>query len=224
MSVAITIKLNEGLYLKEPQDSTLGKKIIKHSILIIDDLGFEAFTFKKLADEINSTETSIYRYFENKHLLLIYLISWYWEWVSYLIKTNTLNIEDPKKKLSIIINAFVSASIENPTVDYVNESKLHDVAISEGAKVYHTKKVDEENSKGFFKNYKDLAALVSKVVLEINPDFNYPHAFATNLFEMSNNHIYFAKHLPKLTDIKLKENRFDEVEKMLNYFAEKLLA
>lgn len=132
MSVKILISLNKELYLRNPQDSTLGRKIIQHGILLIDDLGFEAFNFKKLATSINSTESSVYRYFENKHLLLIYLVSWYWEWVSYLIKINTLNVEDPKKKLNIIIHALVSAAIENPSVDYVNESKLHNVVIAEG--------------------------------------------------------------------------------------------
>jgi len=97
MSVAIKISLNEGLYIKEPQDSLLGRKIIKNSILLIDKFGFESFTFKKLADKINSTEASIYRYFENKHLLLLYLVNWYWEWVNYLININTLNIDDPRK-------------------------------------------------------------------------------------------------------------------------------
>jgi hypothetical protein len=46
---------------------------------------------------------------------------------------------------------------------------------------------------------------------------------ATNLFEMSNTHIFFAQHLPRLTDISIVENENDEVEKMLNYFVEKLL-
>lgn len=224
MSVKILISLNEDLYLRNPQDSTLGQKIIQHSIVLIDDLGFEAFNFKKLAAEINSTESSIYRYFENKHLLLLYLVSWYWEWVSYLIKINLLNIEDCDKKLNIIIHALVSAAIENPSVDYVNESKLHDVVISEGMKTYYTKEVAEENSKGFFKNYKELVALISEVVLEINPNFKYPLAFATTIFEMSNNHIYYAKHLPRLTDVKVEKNKFDEVEKMLVYFANRLLS
>ena len=223
MSVGIKISLNEGLYLKDPQDSNLGRKIIKHSIVLIDEVGFEAFTFRKLAKEIHSTEASIYRYFENKHLLLIYLVSWYWEWVIYLININTLNIPDPRERLRIIIKAFVSAPMENPAVDYVNESILHDVVISEGTKAYHTKEVDEENSKGFFKNYKKLACLVSNVVVEINPDFKYPYAFSTNLFDMSNNHIYYAKHLPTLTDIQVEENKFDEVEKMLNYFSDNML-
>jgi len=135
-----------------------------------------------------------------------------------------MNVEDPRKKLKIIIHSFVSASKDNPSVDYVNESKLHNIVISEGGKAYHTKDVDDENSKGFFLSYKNLATTVSIVISEINSDFKYPFALATNLFEMSNNHIYFAKHLPKLTDISVKENDVNEVENMLNYFTDKLLA
>ncbi|SRX55273.1 TetR/AcrR family transcriptional regulator [Aequorivita sp. CIP111184] len=223
MGIEIKIALNEGLYLKDPQDSVLGRNIIKHSIILLSDLGFEAFNFKKLAQEMNSTEASIYRYFENKHLLLLYLVSWYWEWVAYLIRINTTNIDDPKRKLEIIINSFVSASVDNPTTDYVDESKLHSVIIAEGIKAYHTKEVDNENGKGFFKNYKQLINNVAGVIMEINPTFEYPYALASNLFEMSNNHIYFAKHLPRLTDIQVSENKYSEVEKMLNYFASKLL-
>ena len=224
MSVEIKISLNDGLYLKEPQDSKLGRRIIQHSIILIDEFGFESFTFKKLAEKIDSTEASIYRYFENKHLLLLFLVNWYWEWVSYLITINTMNVQDARIKLRIIVHSFVSAPKDNPGVEYVNESKLHHIVISEGVKAYHTKEVDKENSKGFFSSYKNLANSVSKVISEINPNFKYPYALATNLFEMSNNHIYFAKHLPRLTDISVKENDVDEVEKMLNYFVEKLLA
>jgi len=223
MSIEIKMSLNDGLYLRQPQDSKLGRNIIQSSILLIDEFGFEAFTFKKLAEKINSTEASIYRYFENKHLLLLFLVNWYWEWVNYLISFNTMNVEDSRKKLRIIIHSFVSASRDNPSVEYVNESKLHNIVISEGGKSYHTKDVDNDNSKGFFISYKNLASTVSQVISEVNPTFKYPFALATNLFEMSNNHIYFAKHLPRLTDVSVKENDVEEVEKMLNYFVDKLL-
>ena len=69
MTIGIQITLNERLYLRDPQATDLGKKIIKHSILLIDEIGFEAFTFKKLASRMSSTEASVYRYFENKHML-----------------------------------------------------------------------------------------------------------------------------------------------------------
>ncbi len=223
MAVGIKISLNKGLYVRDPQATTLGQKIIKHSILMMDELGFEAFNFKKLALRMESTEASVYRYFENKHFLLLYLVSWYWEWVNYLIEINTLNIEDPKRKLKIIIDTFVYASKENPSIEYVNESVLHRLIIAEGSKAYHTKEVDSENKEGFFVNYKQLTEKVSEVILEIKPDFPYPHALASTLFEMANNHIYFAQHLPQLTDVKVKGENYDEVEQMLEYFAFRIL-
>jgi len=223
MAIGIKISLNEGLYLRDPQETSLGKKIIKQSILLIDEIGFEAFNFKKLSQQMESTEASVYRYFENKHLLLTYLVCWYWEWVSYLIDINTMNIEDPDRKLKIIIATLVYASKDNPSIEYVNESVLHRLIIAEGTKAYHTKEIDKENSEGFFINYTTLTAKVAEVILEVNADFPYPNALASNLFEMANNHIYFALHLPRLTDVTVKEDDFQEVEKMLEYFAFSLL-
>ncbi len=222
MAVGIKISLNNRLFQRDPQETTLGKKIIKNSILLIDEIGFEAFNFKKLAIKMESTEASVYRYFENKHMLLLYLVSWYWEWVSYLIDINTMNIKGAKRRLKIIISTLVSASKENPSIHYVNESVLHRVVISEGSKAYHIKEIDEENKEGLFLNYKILSEKVANVIMELNPDFPYPHALASNLFEMANNHIYFAQHLPRLTDVKVDED-FSEVETMLRYFAFKVL-
>ncbi len=219
MAISIKISLNDKLYLRDPQGTALGQKIIKESIVLIDEIGFESFNFKKVAKAMTSTEASVYRYFENKHYLLIYLVSWYWEWVNYLIDIHVMNIPDPKKRLKIIIQTFVYASKDNPSIDYVNESILHRIIIAEGTKAYHTKEVDKENTEGFFLNYKKLNAKVAAVITEINPDFPYPHTLASNLFEMANNHIYFALHLPKLTDVTVKEDNFDEVEKMLEFFA-----
>ena len=223
MAIGIKISLTEKLYLRDPQETSLGKKIIKESIILIDEIGFEAFNFKKLAIAMGSTEASVYRYFENKHFLLIYLVSWYWEWVNYLIDVNVMNIEDPKRKLKIIIGTLVYASKDNPSIDYVNESILHRLIIAEGVKAYHTKEVDQENTDGFFINYKKLSEKVACVISDINPKFPYPHTLASNLFEMANNHIYFAQHLPRLTDVVVKDDNFEEVEQMLEYFAFTLL-
>lgn len=223
MAIGIKITLNKGLYIRDPQETVLGQKIIKHSILLIDEIGFEAFNFKKLAVRMDSTEASVYRYFENKHLLLIYLVSWYWEWVSYLIDFNTMNIESPERKLKIVIKTFVYASLENPSIEYVNESVLHRLIIAEGTKAYHTKSVDEENKDGFFVNYNQLTEKVAAVIREVDADFHYPRALASNLFEMANNHIYFAQHLPGLTDVKVIDEDFSEVENMLEFFVCSLL-
>lgn len=73
LSQQIKFVINEKLYNKDPESSDLGKSIIKHSIELLDELGYEQFTFKKLGEVIKSNESSIYRYFESKHNLLIYL-------------------------------------------------------------------------------------------------------------------------------------------------------
>jgi len=223
MIITSNITISEGLYLRDPLQTSLGRKIISCSIDLIDEIGFEAFTFKKLAAKMESNQTSIYRYFENKHLLLLYLVVWYWNWVSSLIDYNTKNIKDPFQRLSIIIENFVDASKENPTIDFVNEKKLHHIIINESSKSYHTKKVDNENKDGFFKAYKALIEKVSSVILEIDNKFPYPHALASNLFEMANNQIYFAEHLPKLTDVKVKNEDYKEVVTLLNFYAKRIL-
>ena len=214
MSIFIQMQLNERLYLKNPQDTKLGKKIIQYSIILIDEIGFEAFTFKKLAERINSTEASVYRYFENKHRLLVYLLCWYWEWMKFHIDYNTMNIEDPKQKLKIAISAIVDTSRRNTSIQFV---------VAEATKAYHTKQVDEENKEGFFLTYKSLAKRIAKIIKEVNPDYAYPRALASTLLEMANNHIYFAQHLPSLTDIEVKEGDLSQVEELLEDFAFGLL-
>lgn len=219
MSIEIKIRLNNNLYLRDPQETTLGQRIIKDGIILIDEIGLEQFNFKKLAKKIGSTEASIYRYFENKHILLIYLVSWYWEWISYLIDMRTMNIESAEKRLKIIIKILAHASKNDPAINYVDQDILHRLIIAEGTKAYHTKAVDSENQKGFFLNYNQLTDKIGKIILEINPHFAYPNALASNLFEMANNHCYFAQHLPRLTDVQVEGDNFGEVEKMLCYFA-----
>ena len=213
----------KGLSLRDPLQSKLGRSIITHSIILIDEIGFESFTFKKLALKMQSNETSLYRYFENKHFILLYLVVWYWNWVSYLIDYNTKNIIDSNNKLNIIIDNFVDATKENPSIDFVNEKILHRIIIAESAKVYHTKNIDEENKQGFYKSYKSLIQKVADVILDINPEFPYPHSLANNLFEMANNEIFFAEHLPRLTDIKVPNENYGQVNKMLKYYKSKML-
>ena len=99
----ISISINSELYLKDPHTSTLGISMLGGAIVLIDKLGFELFTFKKLANEINTTEASIYRYFENKHKLLVYLTAWYWAWLEFQISFHTNNMNEPVEKLKRVI-------------------------------------------------------------------------------------------------------------------------
>lgn len=223
MYLITNFSIPQGLTIRDPLQSSLGRNILTNSVLLMYEIGFESFTFKKLAEKMGSNETSLYRYFENKHYLLLYLVVWYWNWVSYLIEFNTNNITDPNIKLDLIIDNFVDATKENHSVDFINEKILHRVIISESSKSYHTKNIDEENKQGFYKSYKVLIQKVADVILEINPNFPYPHSFATNLFELANNEIFFAEHLPRLTDVKVENEDYSQVNNLLKYYKDKML-
>ncbi|MCB0633997.1 MAG: TetR/AcrR family transcriptional regulator, partial [Lewinella sp.] len=146
----INLKINDNLFLKDPQQTELGRKIIESSVQLIDEMGLEQFTFRKLADVIQSTETSVYRYFENKHQLFVYLLNWYWEWMMVRIDLNTLNISNPAVKMKIILNVMVDTANRNTAIEFVDEEALHRIVVTEGTKGYHHKMVDEENKDGFF--------------------------------------------------------------------------
>lgn len=220
----VNLKINPNLHLKNPQQTDLGKKIIEHSVLLIDKIGFEQFTFKKLAEVIASTEASIYRYFENKHQLFVYLLNWYWEWMIIRIDLNTMNISDPIKKFKIVLGIIVDTANRNTAVEFVDEEALHRIVVREGTKGYHHKWVDEENKEGFFLSYKQLTQQIADLLLEINPDFNYPKATASMLIETANNNLYFARHLPRLTDLTGEgSNLSNQITKMLEFYAFSLL-
>lgn len=223
MVLDIKFKLNDSLYCKDPQETDLGRKILSQSIVLIDRVGFESFTFRKLAKEIESTEASIYRYFENKHLLLLFLDNWYWEWVHYLIKINTLNVESSKRRLRLAIQCIVNATEENPMTTYINENLLHRIIIQEGSKAYHTQGVDDGYKDGLFHSYKDLVVTIANLIGCVNPSFPYKQSLASNLFEMANNQMYFAQHLPALTDLSHQKGTYQALQEMMEYFVFKLL-
>jgi hypothetical protein len=206
MKLQLQIKMNEALFLRNPESSELGKNILKHSIPLIYKMGFEAFTFKKLAEDIGTTEAGIYRYFENKHKLLVYLTAWYWGWLEFQISFHTNNIKDPTVKLKRVIKLLAKNVEDDETTSYINESLLHQIVISEGSKAYLTKQVGEDNKQQFFKPYKDLCAVVGNIILECNPKYKYPKSLASTIIEMAHFQNFFMYNLPSLTDFgKTKE-------------------
>lgn len=197
----VSIQVNEHIFLKNPESSELGKRIVAGSIDMIDEMGFELFTFRKLGKKINSTEASIYRYFESKHRLLLYLTSWYWGWMEYRLVFSLANVHSPKDRLLKAIDLLTEQVIEDSSFTHINEMKLHRIVISESSKVYLTKDVDQENKEGVFGGYIRLVGRVSSIILEINPKYKYAHMLVSTLIEGSHQQHYFAEHLPRLTDV-----------------------
>jgi len=202
----VSIHVNEKVYLKNPESSELGFRILEGSIDLIHDMGFERFTFRKLAKEINSTEATIYRYFESKHKLLLYLISWYWGWLEYRLVFGLANIVSPEEKLERAIVILTDQVVEDGSFSHINEVKLNKIMIRESYKGYLTKEVDSENQEGIFAIYKQLVKRVSDIILEIKPDYEYSHMLVSTMMEGAHLQRYFAEHLPRLTDVIVGED------------------
>lgn len=200
MEIELQIKMNEKLFLRNPEQSELGRKIVMYSIEMIHQFGFEAFTFKKLAEAIGTTEAGVYRYFENKHRLLIYIAAWYWTWLEYQVAYRTNNINDPVVKLRMIIQLLATTVEDDLSTSYVDESLLHQIIITEGSKTYLTKRVTEDNKDRLFKPYKDLCAHIASIILECNPEYAYPKSLASTIIEMAHLQNFFMYNLPSLTD------------------------
>jgi len=214
---SVQIRVNDRIYLRDPEQTELGRRIIEAAIKLIEKIGFEQFTFKKLANEIKSTEASIYRYFENKHKLLTYLVSWYWAWLEYQVEFQTHNIEDPKRQLQIALRILSDDISYDLQFSHVDESLLHKIVVAESSKSYLTKEVDADNREGFFLSYKSLTKKVADIVEVVNPKFKYPRALVSTMIEASHQQKYFSQHLPSLTEIKVLEGGDKEILQFLEY-------
>ena len=209
MDFQVIFKVNNKIYLRDPEGSELGKQIIKGAIDLIYDLGFEHFTFKKLAIEIKTTEATIYRYFENKHRLLLYILNWYWSYLAYLVMFQLQNINDTKVKLKTIVHLLTHELPESAgRLDY-NKNFLTQIVIAESSKVYLVKEVREINKNEVFKPYKDLCAKIAEVITAYNPGYKYPKSLSSTLIETANHQQFFSNFLPRLTDVgAIEDNEF----------------
>ena len=197
---SVKIGMNEKIYVKDPESSDLGKRIVEQSILMIDDIGFESFTFKKLGVKIGSNESSIYRYFENKHKLLLYLASWYWGWLEYQLVFATNSIADASKKLEKAIEIVTKTTVKDSSFSHINEVLLNKIVINEYSKSYLTKEVDLENKEGYFKIYKRLVTRISQMISSVNTSYKYPSSLASTILEGSLHQHFLKDHFRSLTD------------------------
>ncbi len=194
------IALNDKLYLRDPQATGLGRRLVAESIGLIDAVGFEQFTFKKLAQRMASTEASLYRYFENKHRLLVYLVSWYWAWLAFQIRFHTHNVPDPRQRLRLTLGILTGTYPPAPAPAGLDAAALARIVVHEASKSYLTRAVDDDNREGLFREYKQLVAGIAAVVREINPAYAHPHALVSTVVEAARKQLFFAQHLPSLTN------------------------
>jgi AcrR family transcriptional regulator len=201
----LKISVSDKIFIKDPETSDLGKRILEQSILLINEIGFDNFTFKKLGTKIGSNESSIYRYFENKHKLLLYLTSWYWAWVEYQLVIETFSISNTAERLEKAI-LIVTRTIEKDSkFSHINEPLLYRIIVNESSKSFLTKEVDAENKEGYFEIYKRLIARLEQMIIAVKPNYKYGLSLASTILKGSLHQHFLFEHFPSITSCKNEE-------------------
>jgi hypothetical protein len=124
---------------------------------------------------------------------------WFWGWTESKLIFAITNIEDKELKFRKAIKIITEDVLEDRNFKDINERKLQKVVYDESAKAYINKVVDDENRNGVFAYYKSVVQRVSDIVLEINPDYPYPHMLVSTIIEGTHLQRFFVDHLPGLT-------------------------
>lgn len=198
----LKIAVPEKIYVKDPESSNLGKRIVEHGILLINDIGFDSFTFKKLGIVIGSNESSIYRYFESKHKFLLYLSSWYWAWIEYQLVFETHSLSNSKEKLSKAVDIVCRTIKEDSNFSHINEVVLNRIIINENSKSFLTKEVDQENKDGYFVVYKRIVQRLRDIIINAAPNYLYASSLASTVIEGSLHQHFLKDHFSSITDCK----------------------
>ena len=197
------IPVLEEIALRNPQATQLGQRIIEGSILLINELGFEQFTFKKLALSVGTTEASVYRYFASKQKLLLYLINWYWGRLECRLHLQTQG-GNPKERLTKALELLLVPQASS--LSFTNEKRLQRIVIHEASKVFLTKAVDADHQTGFHRIYSQIVHYISDLVRAYHPKCKYPEMLVTTLLEGSLQQRFFGQHLPEVTNASEQED------------------
>lgn len=197
---ALNISVSTKLYNKNPEETDLGKRILSKSIELMEEMGYEHVTFKKIGLAIESTEASVYRYFQNKHQLLAYLINWYWGWLEVKMAQEFMMLNRAEDKLKRAIELLVLPMDEDERIPHIDEGTLQRLVVAEYPKIYLTKEVDAENEEGYFLGYKRICDILGNLALQINPDYKYPHSLFSTVISAAQSQQFFTEHLPRLSD------------------------
>lgn len=202
----VAIKIDPQLHVKDPLTSAVGQEIIRQSVALLAAEGLEAFTFKKLAVTLSSTESTIYRYFKNKQQLMMYLASWYWSMLEWKVVFASANVIQPKEKLDKALAVLSAPVVGNSETDFFNEQKMHGIVVSESFKAFVVNNLQKKERIGYFAAYSNLCSRIAEIISENKKSFKYPKALAATILEAAHYQIFLQSRLPELTDLPKGDN------------------
>ena len=190
-----------SLHLRDPATSAIGERILSEGLVLMNELGLEAFTFKKLTEYAECTEATIYKYFPNKQRLLQYYFQLYWMWLDTHCQQEGRLLLDPWERVQGDIRALCGLWAKDAMAAQLDPIVLRELVIVEGSKSFLHRNVDEDNKLKLFQPYKNLCAHLASEIKACDKTCKQPRTFATMLIEMARSLEFAMEHLPALTEL-----------------------
>ncbi len=223
MITQLRLEVPAELFIKDPFSSELGAKIVEAAIQLINKIGYEDFTFKKLALSCKTTEATIYRYFHSKQQLLAYLCALYWSYTTLIIELEGEKLNSNSKKqlgslLQILSNNVELKSLSNTLLI----EELFRLVIKQWPKVNHLDGEQNTYLNDAVNAYKKVTQLFANVLHTIQPKLRYSLVYADT--------IVMAIHNYALNSCREKEFTIDkksfskEIQKFSEQLTQKIIA
>lgn len=209
----------QAFFKKEPESSELGRRIVAEGLPLLYELGFEAFTFRKLAERLQTTEASVYRYFENKHHLLLYYMSMYWLWLEYHLTFGVQNLNDPRVRLHKALEMISMPGKLHWGFDEFSFDRMQELVVAEWGRVYYTREIDAENQAGLFTDYIRFCQRLSEMIAEAAPEYPYPNSLVSATMNVLFVQRFYSGHFPSLSDLQENDQRITHFVKNMVFGA-----
>ncbi|MFM9985543.1 MAG: TetR/AcrR family transcriptional regulator [Flavobacteriales bacterium] len=197
----INFSIAESLSAKNPIGSEIGQEILRKSSQLIERDGIDLFTFKKLAIEMGSTESTIYRYFGNKHQLLLYLSSWYWNLLEVKLAFMTSNVNNPTERLDLALQFLGHPIDELSATSFLDERVLHQIVVRDSTKSINALGMSTKKNLEYLDAYVNLIKRLSEIIHKVNPRYKFPNALSISLLETSHYQNHLQSILPGVSDL-----------------------
>lgn len=220
MNLHFQVHIPSRMAQHDPSLSRTGLKILNTAIQMIADEGYEVFHLSRLAEKADTVESTVYRYFENKHKLLLYISGWYWAYLDFSIDYESRNLNEPRQILNKAIEMMAGKDLPQNNSLIGDPQLIHRIIIMEFSKIYITQLALEDNKEGYFVYFKSFVNKIAKLLSEVMSGYKFPRSFAFLLVSGIYQQAYVAEKLPALSEFDFKE----PLDKFLSRFMNNLIA
>jgi AcrR family transcriptional regulator len=98
---------------KQSEIEAFKRKIIENAVTLINEVGFEGFTMRGLAQKMDLTAPTLYSYYQNKDEIYLLVLTEGFQMLFDKIKSACKPYKNPYKKLRTVMETYVDFGLEN---------------------------------------------------------------------------------------------------------------